>query len=293
DGYDTANVELPPTFIDTPETRRYRTMYYTDITLMDRRLGAVYDSVKQHLGENTLFIYTSDHGAQWPFGKWNLYDAGIRVPMLAVWPGRIKPKSTCDAMISFADVLPTFIELTAESRDESRETRDGESGSGPSTLGFRLDGRSFAAVLRGDAAEHRDEIYATHSGDGNMNVYPIRCVRTRTHKYILNLHPEFEYATHIDLGSNPDGLEFWRSWERAAESDPRAAEIVARYHRRPREELYDLRTDPHELHNLADSPQHAELLADLRGKVKAWMKSQGDPGRVFGEPRPLAVSPKP
>ena len=64
--------------------------------------------------------------------------------------------------------------------------------------------------------------------------------------------------------------------------------MVRRYHERPAEELYDLRTDPWELRNLADDPAHAERLAGLRGEVTAWMKANGDEGRTFGEPRLLS-----
>lgn len=270
DGYDTGNVELPPTFVDTPETREYRTQYYTDVTLMDRRIGKVYDSVRRHLGDNTLFLYMADHGAQWPFGKWNLYDAGIRVPSLAVWPGVISPGSRTEAMVNSVDLLPTFVELAG--------------GTVPETL----DGRSFAKVLRGQTDQHRTHIHSTHSGDGDMNVYPMRSVRTRKFKYILNLHPEFEYTTHIDKGNNKDGLKFWKSWERAAETDPKAATLVRRYHQRPREELYDVEADPHELTNLADHPDHQATLAKLRERVETWMQEQGDEGQVFGKPRFLS-----
>ncbi len=270
DGYDPREVELPPTFIDTPETRAYRTQYYTDITLMDRRLGEVYDAVSKSLGKNTLFLYTSDHGAQWPFAKWNLYDSGIRVPLLAVWPGKLPAGGTSDILVSFADFLPTFIELAGG--DPPKE----------------LDGKSFAPALRGEPFAGREELFATHSGDGKMNVYPMRCLRTQSHKYILNLHPEFEYTTHIDKGNNKDGLTFWKSWERTAENgDEKARAIVRRYHQRPREELYDLRRDPFETNNLAGDPANAKLLGELRGKVRSWMQAQHDEGKVFDTPRLL------
>jgi uncharacterized sulfatase len=269
DGYDPERVELPPSFVDTPETRRWRTRYYTDITKLDRQVGAVYDSVRDRLGDNTLFIYTSDHGAQFPFAKWNLYDAGLRVPFIAVWPGVIEPGGSCDALISSADYLPTFVELAGGVPSEG------------------LDGVSFVGVLRGAATKHRTHVLAAHSGDGDMNVYPMRCVRSQRYKYILNLHPEYEYTTHIDKGSDPDGREFWRSWERAAESSPAAAQIVQRYHRRPPEELYDVESDPHELHNLAGSADHADLLSQMRSQLRDWMTEHGDEGPTFGTPRLL------
>ncbi len=274
-GYDPAEAELPPNFIDTPETRRYRTMYYTDVSLMDQRLGVVYDAVRANLGDNTLFIYTSDHGTQWPFGKWNLYDAGIRTPLLAVWPGVIEPGSTNPAMVSFVDLLPTFVELA---------------GGGPLNW---IDGKSFLAALRGETDRHRDQVFVTHAGDGVMNVYPCRAIRTERFKLILNLHPEFRYTTHIDKGKNPDGLEFWYSWEDKAAEDPKAAAVVKAYHERPAVELYDVNRDPHEMRNLAGQAAYRDVEADLLARLDEWMALQGDDGRHFNTPRLLADPEKP
>jgi len=265
-GYNPAKVDLPPTHVDTPETRLWRTRYYAAVTKADDDLGVIYDAARAHLDPaKTYFFFTSDHGAQWPFGKWNLYDAGIRVPLVAIGPG-IQAGATADAMVSWIDLLPTLVELGG--------------GTGPADI----DGQSFAGVLSGQAKQHREEIYATHSGDGRFNVYPIRAVRDRRWKYILNLHPEYQHATHINRAAAGDGLAYFRSWEAAAKTDERAAAIVARYKVRPKEELYDLHTDPHEEQNLAAEPAHAERLAAMRGKLAAWSRAQGDTRRIFNEP---------
>lgn len=266
-GYDPAQVELPPTFVDTPETRAERVKYYTEITKADGQLGEVRASVARHLGANTLFVYTSDNGAQWPSAKWNLYDAGLHMPFLAAWPGRIRPGTRSNAMFSFTDILPTFVEAAGGKAPEA------------------LDGRSFLQVLTGSSRRHRNEIHATHSGDGDMNVYPMRCVRTERYKYILNLHPEFEFGTHIERAGPRDGRIYWESWVAKAKSSPEAAALIRRYQVRPKEELYDVAADPHETRNLAAEPRHAQTLEDLRGRVARWMKQQGDQQRVFGNPR--------
>jgi len=268
-GYDPDKVTLPASFIDTPETRKARTRYYTDITKMDTQLGDVYDSVRRHLGGNTLFLATSDNGAQWPFGKWTLYDAGIRMPLAAVWPGVVKAGARPQAMLHFTDILPTFCELAGAKPPEG------------------IDGRSFAAVLRGRANKHRTEIYASHTADNNgqMNCYPMRCVRDARFKYIRNLRPDLVYTTHIDRGVARDGRLYWDEWKARAQSDPRAAEVIRRYHQRPAEELYDLRSDPHETRNLAADPRHGRILGSMRAKLDAWMKSMNDPGETWGTPR--------
>jgi arylsulfatase A-like enzyme len=269
EGYDPRTVDLPPTFVDTPETRAARTQYYSDVTFADRQLGETYDLAKKHLGDNTLFIYTSDNGAQWPFAKWSLYDAGIRLPFIAAWPGVVRRGSRTDAMISFCDLLPTFLDAAGASAPEN------------------IDGRSFANVLRGKASKHRTEITGAHSGDGDWNVYPMRCLRTAKFKYILNLHPEFEYTTHIDRAGPKDGKSYFDSWVAKAKSDPSATAIVRRYHEHPAEELYDVTTDPHELNNLAAVPKYAATLNQMRDRLRAILREQRDEGKVYGNPRLL------
>jgi uncharacterized sulfatase len=259
-------VELPPTQVDTPETRQWRARYATAVSNADRDLGLIYDAARKHLGDNTLFLFTSDHGSQFPFGKWNCYDAGIRTPLLAAWPGRIKPASRSDAMVGWIDLLPTCLEAAGGTPPKAGAGR-GE-----------IDGRSFLAILQRERNEHRDRIFTTHSGDGTMNEYPMRAVRTRDWKYIRNLRPEAEHHTHVNKAQAGDGKGYWASWERHAATDPAAAAVVQRYHKRPAEELYDLAADPWELRNLASEPAHAARLAQLRGELDTWMKDQGDEG---------------
>lgn len=271
DGYDPTKINLPPAHIDTPETRAFRARYYTDITKADTQLGEMRALTRTHLdASRTLFVYTSDHGAQWPFGKWNLYDAGIRVPLLVAWPSVIAPGSRTAAMVQWIDLLPTLIEAAA------------------GTVPPELDGRSFLSVLRGHATAHRETIYTTHSGDGRMNVYPIRSLRTADWKLIVNLHPEFAHTTHIDKALARDGGRYWLSWFEKAQTDPAAAAIVRRYHERPAVELYDLRADPFEQRNLAALPAHAARVSEMRAQLTAWMQQQGDRETVFNEPRLLS-----
>jgi uncharacterized sulfatase len=258
--YDPAKLKLPASHVDTRETREMRARYYTAVSQADADLGEILDLVRAQLGDNVLFIYSSDQGAQWPFGKWNLYDAGIRVPFLAAWRGVIRTASRSGAMISLADLLPTMIEIGG--------------GDAPADL----DGKSFADVLRGKKTSHREHVFATHSRDGDMNVYPMRAVRTRDWAYIRNLDPTAAHTTHIDKAAPVDGLYYWSSWVEKAKSDPAAAEVVERYHHRPAEELYDLTNDPLQLRNVAADPANANRLAQLRARLDAWMIQQGDEG---------------
>lgn len=259
DGYDPQRIKLPPYLLDTPETRQALCNYYTDVTHMDRQVGEVRASLVRHnYTDNTLFLFTADQGAQFPFAKWSLYEAGIRTPLIVHWPGKTKSGTTTDAMVSLIDFLPTFLEAAGGVPPQA------------------IDGKSFLAVLTGQADRHRDEIFAAHTGDKEMNQAPMRCIRTDRYKYIINLRPDLRYTTHISAGGENDGRSYWNSWLKLAQLDPAAARVIDRYHNKPAEELYDLSADPHELNNLAGDPAHADALKQLRQKVQQWRKEQGE-----------------
>lgn len=254
-------VSIPPNLVDTPATRQARARYAAAVASADRDLGMVYDAARKHLGPDSLFLFTSDHGSQFPFGKWNAYDSGIRTPLIVAWPGRIQPGTRADAMVSWIDLLPTCLEAAGGAPPEG------------------LSGRSFLGILRSEAKAHREQVFVTHSGDGEMNQYPLRAVRTDRWKYIRNLDPAREHHTHVDKGkAGSDGRDYWDSWVAKAEGDAAAAAVVDRYHHRPAEELYDLESDPWEQRNLAADPAHTATLARLRKDLDAWMESQGDKG---------------
>ena len=101
--YDPAQVKIPPNHVDTVVTREERAKYLSDLTSADTLLGEVRALAREKVTGDTLFIYTADHGGQWPFAKWNLYDAGIRIPLIIAWPGKLKPATTSDAMVCWPD----------------------------------------------------------------------------------------------------------------------------------------------------------------------------------------------
>jgi len=267
--YDPAALKLPPNFIDTSATRADRANYYSDVTAMDRMLGEVMAAIDaKGVTNETLLIYTTDQGANWPFAKWCLYDAGIRVPLIARWPGRIEAGSTSDAMVSLADLLPTMIDAA---------------GGNPPTSPEQIDGRSCLGVLEGKTNTHRDAIFAAHTGNDNggpgiANHCPMRCVRTERYKYIVNLHPERTFFTHIvGCKDGPHHLPFWDTWVEKARIDPAAKTIVDAYLHRPAVELYDLSRDPYEMKNLADDPDYSDTLQMLSRQLDQWRRQQGDP----------------
>jgi len=278
--YDPTQLPLPPIMIDTPKTRAGLANYYQDITTVDRRLGEVLESIRRHGFEpNTLFIYTSDQGPEWPRCKWTCYDGGLRVPFLVRWQGKVHAGAVSEALISFADVCPTFIEAAG-----------GEPPAG-------LDGRSFLNVLAGQSDKGDEFVFAAHTRDGDMNVFPQRCVRGGRFKYILNLWPENKWTTHFTKveGITDSHRDVYATWEEKARSDPDAARLLALIERHPAEELYDCQQDPYELHNLVGQPQQQERLRQLRQRLRDWLVGQNDrealDALTKAESRPLTQQP--
>jgi arylsulfatase A-like enzyme len=269
EGYDPDQVPQAPGNVDTPESRQWRARYAAAVTRADNDLGLVMDAAREILGEKTFIAFTSDHGSQWPFGKWNCYEGGVRVPFIVSWPGVVKNGSRTNAMVSWVDLLPTLLTVAGGRTPED------------------IDGRSFLDVLNGKSTEHRDAIFTTHSGDGNWNVYPHRAVRIGHWKYIRNLHPKFAFTSHVDLPDRMGRRTYFPSWEEAAKTDPAAAAVIKRYHQRPGEELFDLGSDPFEHNNLANDPAARDKLNELRKLLDDWMTEQKDSQKVFGDPRPL------
>lgn len=268
---DPKQLTLPPGSIDTPATRQWRARFAAAVAKGDRELGDVRAAVEEYLPKETLFAYTADHGSQWPFGKWNLYEAGVAVPLIVSWPGKIAAGTRTEAMVNWTDLLPTMLEAAGVQ----------------APLG--IDGKSFVPVLMGQVTQHRDLIFTTHSNDNRMNVYPARAVRDGRFKYIRNLHPEYAFTTHIDLvGGELGQRAFFSTWEEAAKTDPGAAAILHRYHARPAEELYDLEKDPDEQHNVATQPEHRAKLAELRTALDSWIAAQGDQLKIEVKPRLLS-----
>jgi len=264
-GFSPADVWLPPSLVDTPETRQEMAAYYNSVASLDRQVGQCLDALRKHgLEERTFVVYTSDHGAEFPFSKWTLYDAGLNVPFMVRHPGRIRPGSVAGAMFSFVDVLPALIEIAGGKPPQS------------------LDGRSLLPVFHG-RREHRPIIFGTHTNTGIISGsdYPIRAVRTRTHKYIRNFNPE-ETFTNVTTnggwkGVQDDPPDYWKSWVRRAETDAFARQRVTAYQHRPPEELYDLRLDANEMRNLAPEDSHRDVLSRLRQQLRDWMRRQSDP----------------
>lgn len=274
--YDADSLTLPPYLVDLPETRRALTEYYAEITDFDRELGEVVAAVDENGHKaDTIFIYTSEQGAQFPHGKWTCYDTGLQTALVVRWPGQIEPESVSSALVQYVDILPT---LLAAAGTDSTRIDTGLPGAPDGGQGF--DGRSFLPVLLGGQTDHRDYAFGVHTTRGIIQGtwnYPIRSIRSRDFKLIWNLN----YAQPFQniLTSTKGKSDYWTAWKDAAKKgDSKAKTLVEMYQQRPEFEFYDLREDPYELHNRAADPEFAEQIASFKKELDAWMQQQGDLG---------------
>lgn len=258
-------LDLPPHIADTPRTRQDFSRYLAEITYMDAQVGeilATLDDVGQ--AKNTLVLFTSEQGAQFPGCKWTNWDTGLHTAMIARWPGKVAAGKRTDALVQYADVLPTLID--AAGGDPARHT---------------YDGTSFLPTLFGQSSQHRKYVYGVHNNVPEGPAYPIRTVSDGRYRYIRNLTPDEIYIEKHLMGSTGDGRlnnPYWATWVWAAWDDPTIYKLVKRYTRRPAEELYHTANDPFEMTNLAGDKQYDHVKHLLRAELDRWLVAQGDPG---------------
>ncbi len=253
--YAPGDMVVPPFLPDLPETRAELAAYARAVSRMDRGVGAVLDAIEAAgRSGDTMVAYLSDNGIPWPGAKTTLYDAGLRLPLLVACPGRAPPGSTSGAMVSWVDLAPTILDWAGVRRPE------------------RMAGRSFLQVMGQPGPAGWDEVFASHTFHEVTMYYPMRMIRTRRFKYILNLAHALEYPLASDLR----GSRTWQAVLRAGDGRYGNRTVDQLLHR-PREELYDLQTDPGECRNLAANAAFAPVLDDLRARLRHWQERTGDP----------------
>jgi len=233
----------PPNLPDAPETRRDMAAYKASARALDHGVGAVLGALDDEgLADRTLVLLTTDHGLAFPGAKATLTDRGLGVMLIVRGPGGFHGGRVSDALVSQIDLFPTLCELA-----------------GIPAPG-RLQGRSLMPVVRGEAEEVNDAIFAELTFHAAYE--PQRAIRTQRFKYIRRFG---ERATpvpaNVDDGPAKDLL------------------VAAGWAERPlpREELHDLLLDPAEAQSLAAGPAHAGVRSALAGRLEAWMRDTGDP----------------
>jgi uncharacterized sulfatase len=218
---------------------------------------------EENLSDQTVVLFSSEQGAQFPGCKWTNYDTGLHTAMMVRWPGRIDGGSRTDALVQWVDVLPTLIDIA-----------------GGDASSLSLDGFSFLEVLQGGRQRHRDYAFGVHNNIPEGPAYPIRSITDGRYRYIRNLLPDEIYIEKHLMGLSGDGLlnnPYWGTWVWDT-LNPRTYNLVKRYIHRPAEELYDLDRDPFELENLVERADMQPLKTELARELDRWLQQQEDPG---------------
>jgi len=254
--YSPDDVIVPPFLPDEPEVREEIAQYYESVSRLDQGIGEVLDFLeKSGRMDDTLIIYISDNGIPFPGAKTTLYDPGIHLPMIVSSPTLRRRGGVNNAMVSFIDIVPTILDWTGADPPQ-----------------YDLPGRSILPILGEENPAGWDEIYASHVFHEITMYYPMRVVRTRKYKYILNLAHGLDYPFASDLYASPT----WQGVLKRGDKKMGVRDVDAYIHR-PREELYDLERDPDEINNIAGDGRYAAALDELRGKLKRFQEDTDDP----------------
>lgn len=264
--YPPGKIELPPNIADTVRTREAFSRYLGEITYMDGQVGEILSTLDTSASaDNTLVLFTSEQGSQFPGCKWTNWDTGVHTALIARLPGVVAAGKRTDALVQYADVVPTLLEL-------ADQEPVGES---------KFDGTSFLAVLEGNTETHRRFAYGTHNNIPEGPPYPIRSITDGKYHYIRNLKPENLYIEKHLMGVQGDGElnnPYWQTWIGESWQNDHTYRLVQRYMRRPAEELYHLGSDPFEIQNLLPLYGESDIKKKLSDELERWMNSQGDPG---------------
>jgi len=235
---------LPPANLpDTPVTRRDMAAFKQSARALDHGVGAVLGALdEQNLADDTIVILTTDHGIPFPGAKATLSDRGLGVTLIVRGPGGFHGGRVNDALVSQIDLFPTLCDLVGIDPPE------------------HLQGRSLMPVVRREQREINDQVFGELTYHAAYD--PQRAIRTRRHKYVRRWgERDLPVLPNIDDSPSKDLLLQYGLAETP----------------RPREELYDLLFDPNEASNLAESPDHAGALAELRERLDPWMQTTDDP----------------
>ena len=255
--YQPEKVLVPPFLPNTPVCRSELAQYYQSVSRIDQGVGRLVELLKQtDQYDNTLILFTSDHGIAFPGGKTTVYEPGLTVPMIAKPVTSTEAGRVNDTMISLVDLAPTILEAAGVEHPAKE-----------------LHGQSFLGEINATSRTARDAIYASHTFHEITMYYPMRVIRNSRYKLIWNIAYGLPYPFASDLWKAPT----WQNIYQQGMSAKYGQRTVEAYIHRPKFELYDLKSDPHEVHNLASSEEHQELLVELQQQLKRFQRETKDP----------------
>ena len=268
--------EMLPKWPDSAETRAELFGMYNDINKMDREFAYFRDSLDRNFpaaDRPRVTMVLSDHGGK-HFAKWSAYEAGLHVPCFVQTSGLGLPARSgrVDHLVSFVDVVPTFIELA-----------------GGNLAAGATDGASLVPFLAAPAGAEteavRDHVFGMVAIRGVRcvtNAYPIRSVSDGRWKYIHNFNARSSFQNNMLINTKSGKWDIWL--DEVRRNGP-SSKYVGLMKCRPGAEFYDLEQDPSELNNIfgmANQTAARAAIIKLRAALANHMLEQGDPD-------PLAV----
>ena len=252
---------LPPYYPDTPVVREDWKRNYELISALDAWAGDLIDQLKEDgLYENTVIFFWSDHGVGLPRAKRWLYDSGTLIPLVVRIPESLRtdsqgvPGTVTDQLVSSIDFGPTVLNLAGL------------------TPAPHIQGQPF---LGANLSAPRPYVYGARDRmDERYDI--IRSVRDQRYRYIRNFEPLKPYYQYMNTPEKGATMKEIRKAEAAGELSPAMALFSAP--RKPVEELYDLKNDPQEIHNLAKDKNQQTRLKQMRTALAAWQNEVGDIG---------------
>ncbi|XP_034021642.1 N-sulphoglucosamine sulphohydrolase [Thalassophryne amazonica] len=267
--YKPEEVQVPPFVPDTSAARADICAQYTTVSRLDQGIGLVLQELQEAGYENnTLVIYSSDNGIPFPNGRTNLYRSGVAEPMLVSSPEhRGRWGDTSRAYVSLLDIMPTIL-------DWFSIPYPSYSLPGSPDTPVHLTGRSLLPALVSEPSTWHT-VYASQSLHEVTMYYPIRSVYQGAYHLLHNLHYRMPFPIDQDLYVSPT---FQDLLNRTRLGEPTHwFKSLGQYYSRQRWELYNTRTDPWELRNLALDPAHGAVLESLRQRLQKWQWETGDP----------------
>lgn len=250
---------LPFVGVNNQRMREVTEAYYNCMNRLDESIGMLFKSVGDL--SNTCIIYISDHGAQFSRGKLTNYEGGLRIPFIMTYPERINGKGLVrDELVSVIDILPTILDLAGQE------------------IPSALPGISLMRLFEDDPdpSEWRKYLGADGEGASPVFYYPRRSIRGERYKLIHNIDVGRGDFPAFHAYANPD-FPSGATAEEIAASEEKIRKAYALWQNPPEWELYDLKNDPWEFENLAEKPDKAEILSEMKRALMAWRETTKDP----------------
>lgn len=253
--YRPEDVIVPPTLVDTRETRQDLACYYNEITRIDEYIGELqHELERQGIADNTIIIFTADNARAFPGAKTRVLDRGLKTPFVMQWPKGISGKGQrIDALVSSIDIAPTLLELAGI---QSPET---------------VQGISFSKLLNNPKTVFRRYVFGEHNWHDYEGME--RSVRSKDFLYLINERPLLTNEGPIDANQSPSALALKKA---------KADGTITQYQNeiflspRPAEEFFDNRKDPLQARNLIADPAYRKQISELKKVLLQWRQQTGD-----------------